>query len=95
LQAYKDVFTAGPDKQVLAAGSPKVELLHELATATSLKQTQTDVGNADLVGNIDRPTHREVGNADLVGNMGFIWPSHSSYTFVANVCLQCWDSFET
>jgi hypothetical protein len=28
-----------------------------------------DVGNADLVGNIDRPTYMDVGNADLVGNI--------------------------
>ena len=36
LQAYRDVFTAGPDKQVLTAGPPKVESLHESATAMSL-----------------------------------------------------------
>jgi hypothetical protein len=34
-----------------------------------MNPTHRDVGNADLVGNIDRPTYKDVGNADLVGNI--------------------------
>jgi hypothetical protein len=50
------------------AGVARCETQH-LEKMLGFHPPYREVGNADLVWNIDRPTYREVGNADLVWNI--------------------------
>jgi RimJ/RimL family protein N-acetyltransferase len=66
---FCELFTDMETMRFVGRPLAPVRAAASFRTALRSHTTYREVGNADLVGNIDRPTYREVGNADLVGNI--------------------------